>query len=184
MREAVTGEHYTWHLLSFAAVQHERGPRNSTLRRQVAIYFRENGATDLSPMAAAAAAAASTGISPLAMSSSLPPLVRPQPVFNSGATPSPAPPMSMSTLSTCLPSFSTATSSPICATGITSPFYGAQPPPRVRNRKMIRYSGSMQTKFCAFFTHRYSIITIFADILKLFSGQNTGLYTVHFMISS
>ena len=116
----------TWRSFALPAVQHERGPRNSTLRRQVAIYFRENAGTELSPMAAAAAAAASSGMSPLSMASPLAPLVRPQALFNGGATPSPAPPMSMPALSTCLPSFST--SSPICATGMGSPFYAAQPP--------------------------------------------------------
>lgn len=30
------------HVSGFSAVQHERGPRNSTLRRQMALYFKEN----------------------------------------------------------------------------------------------------------------------------------------------
>ena len=46
------------HLLfdfNFAAVQHERGPRNSTIRRQVAMYLKET--SELSATMAAHAAA-------------------------------------------------------------------------------------------------------------------------------
>lgn len=53
----------------FPAVQHERGPRTSTIRKQVALYFRghkeENGATPHFPSAALPAPAFFTAVTQL-----------------------------------------------------------------------------------------------------------------------
>ena len=54
--------------LHSTAVQHERGPRNSTIRKQMALYLKESAAaaTDVSsPMVAAYSPHAQTMISPL-----------------------------------------------------------------------------------------------------------------------
>lgn len=39
-----------WLTLSASAVQHERGPRNSTLRRQMALYFKDTETPNMPPL--------------------------------------------------------------------------------------------------------------------------------------
>lgn len=78
--------------LSISAVQHERGPRNSTIRRQVAMYLKETSELSASMAQAAAAAAHAAAFRP----PYLPGIVGLPPPPPPGMPPAAAPPVSES----------------------------------------------------------------------------------------
>ena len=113
------------------AVQHERGPRNSTLRRQMSLYFKEHHhpAASISPppSSSPAAAAAANGGSPSPPSSSS----TAAPTVASIISPPPPPPMhtslQMSPVATTSSGLDFSTTTPLKPPGLS--LMGQQPPP-------------------------------------------------------